>query len=112
MHGHPLPSKQGEVSRIGVRIMSNRSLALAMATLASMYIGSAEAQSIYVAPGGVYIAGGISPRILNFLIQSEFRKRFEAKGRFQSYLKAIPTYVITHPAAALIGLKSLVEAGG
>ena len=38
--------------------MSNRSLALAMATLASMYIGSAEAQSVYVAPGGVYIAGG------------------------------------------------------
>jgi glucokinase len=64
------------------------------------------------ARGGVYIAGGIAPRILNFLIQSEFRKRFETKGRFQSYLKAIPTYVITHPAAALIGLKSLVEAGG
>jgi glucokinase len=63
------------------------------------------------ARGGVYIAGGIAPRILNFLVQSEFRKRFEAKGRFQSYLKAIPTYVITHQAAALIGLKSLVEAG-
>jgi glucokinase len=62
------------------------------------------------ARGGVYIAGGISPRILNFLIRSEFRKRFEAKGRFQSYLEAIPSYVITHPAAALIGLKSLVEA--
>ena len=38
--------------------MSNRSLALAAATLASMYIGNAEAQSVYVAPGGVYIAGG------------------------------------------------------
>ena len=58
MHGHSLPSDQGEVSRIGVRIMSNRSLALAMATLASMQIGSAEAQSVYVAPGGVYVAGG------------------------------------------------------
>jgi glucokinase len=63
------------------------------------------------ARGGVYIAGGIAPRILNFLVQSEFRERFEAKGRFQSYLKAIPTYVITQPAAALLGLKSLVEAG-
>ena len=62
------------------------------------------------ARGGVYIAGGISPRILNFLIRSDFRKRFEAKGRFRSYLEAIPSYVITHPAAALIGLKSLVEA--
>lgn len=38
--------------------MTNRSLALALATLASMHIGSAEAQSVYVAPGGVYIAGG------------------------------------------------------
>jgi len=64
------------------------------------------------ARGGVYIAGGISPRIVDFLVQSEFRQRFEAKGRLQSYLKAIPTHVITHPAAALIGLKSLVEAGG
>jgi glucokinase len=62
------------------------------------------------ARGGVYIAGGISPRILDFLVRSDFRKRFEAKGRFQSYLEAIPSYVITHPAAALIGLKSLVEA--
>jgi glucokinase len=62
------------------------------------------------ARGGVYIAGGISPRILDFLIRSEFRKRFEAKGRLRNYLEAIPSYVITHPAAALIGLKSLVEA--
>ncbi len=63
------------------------------------------------ARGGLYIAGGISPRILDFLIRSEFRKRFEAKGRFRNYLEAIPSYVITHPAAALIGLKSLVEGG-
>src|SRR5262249_28219574 len=64
------------------------------------------------ARGGVYIAGGISPRILDFLNRSDFRNRFEAKGRFQSYLEAIPSYVITHPAAALIGLKSLIEGGG
>jgi glucokinase len=64
------------------------------------------------ARGGVYIAGGISPRILDFLVRSEFRKRFEAKGRFRGYLVAIPSCVITHPAAALIGLKSLVAASG
>jgi glucokinase len=61
------------------------------------------------ARGGVYIAGGISPRILDFLVQSEFRQRFEAKGRFREYLAAIPAYIITHPAAALIGLKSLIK---
>ncbi len=61
------------------------------------------------ARGGVYIAGGISPRILDFLVRSEFRKRFEAKRRLRNYLEAIPSYVITHPAAALIGLKSLLK---
>jgi glucokinase len=61
------------------------------------------------ARGGLYIAGGISPRILDFLLRSEFRKRFEAKGRFRRYLEAIPSYVITHPAAALVGLKSLLD---
>jgi glucokinase len=61
------------------------------------------------AKGGVYIAGGISPRILNFLAASEFRKRFEAKGRFRSYLETIPSYVIVHPAAAFLGLQSLID---
>ena len=51
------------------------------------------------ARGGVYIAGGISPRIVGFLARSEFRNRFEAKGRLQPYLEAIPSYVIVHPAA-------------
>ena len=59
------------------------------------------------ARGGVYIAGGISPRIVDFMVRSEFRNRFEAKGRLQPYLKTIPTYVVVHPAAAFLGLKSL-----
>jgi glucokinase len=61
------------------------------------------------ARGGVYVAGGISPRILDFLVRSQFRNRFEAKGRFQSYLETLPSYVITHPAAAFVGLKSLAD---
>lgn len=61
------------------------------------------------AKGGVYIAGGISPRILNFLSGSEFRSRFESKGRFRSYLETIPSYVIVHPAAAFLGLQSLLD---
>ena len=61
------------------------------------------------AKGGVYIAGGISPRILDFLARSEFRGRFESKGRFRSYLESIPSYVIVHPAAAFLGLQSLID---
>jgi glucokinase len=61
------------------------------------------------ARGGVYIAGGISPRIVDFLSQSEFRNRFESKGRLRSYLEAVPSYVIMHPAATFLGLKALLS---
>jgi glucokinase len=47
------------------------------------------------ARGGVYIGGGIVPRMLAFFEASPFRQRFEAKGRFQPYLAQVPTWVIT-----------------
>jgi glucokinase len=53
--------------------------------------------------GGVYITGGIIPRMLDFFVESEFRKRFEAKGRFASYMAVIPTYVVTAQQPGLIG---------
>jgi len=55
--------------------------------------------------GGVYIAGGIAPRILPLLKASRFRERFEAKGRFEAYMRPIPTAVIVHPYAALLGAR-------
>lgn len=55
------------------------------------------------AQGGVYIAGGIVPRLGNLFELSPFRARFEAKGRFSSYLASIPAFVILAPAPALIG---------
>jgi glucokinase len=61
------------------------------------------------ARGGVYIAGGIAPRILDYLKRSAFRARFEDKGRYRDYLAAIPTHVIVHPEATIFGLKSVVE---
>ena len=63
------------------------------------------------ARGGIFVAGGITPRMVDFLTRSEFRTRFEAKGRFKPYLEKIPTQVIVHPAAAFLGLKSVVEQG-
>jgi glucokinase len=55
------------------------------------------------AQGGVYIAGGIAPKLGSRLAESEFRERFEAKGRMRPYLAAIPTYVITHRLPAFLG---------
>jgi glucokinase len=46
------------------------------------------------ATGGVYIGGGIVPRLGGFFARSPFRSAFEAKGRFHDYLAAIPTWVI------------------
>lgn len=57
----------------------------------------------YGALGGVYLGGGIPPRILDRLRASDFRARFEAKGRFEGYVKPIATAVILHQHAALLG---------
>lgn len=55
------------------------------------------------ARGGVFIAGGIAPRIIDILEASPFRERFDAKGRLSGFTEAIPTHVILHPHTALIG---------
>lgn len=59
--------------------------------------------------GGIYIAGGIVPKLGPYFDQSPFRERFIDKGRFRSYLDEIPTYVITHPTQAFLGLKLVLE---
>src|SRR5262249_10630952 len=64
---------------------------------------------MFGARGGVYVAGGIAPRIVEFIAGSAFRSQFESKGRFRSYLEGIPTQVIMHPAATFVGLKSLAQ---
>jgi glucokinase len=59
------------------------------------------------ARGGVYLGGGILPRVRDMLQRSHFRERFEAKGRLQPYLARIPAYLITAEAPALRGLLAL-----
>lgn len=53
--------------------------------------------------GGVYIAGGIVPRFLEFFKASGFRAAFEDKGRFKDYLMDIPVFLITHDQPGLVG---------
>ena len=54
------------------------------------------------AQGGVYIGGGIVPRLGDRIATSCFRERFESKGRFRSYLARVPTWVITTPDDAAL----------
>jgi glucokinase len=60
------------------------------------------------ARGGVYVGGGIVPAWGTLFQDAVFRQRFEDKGRYREYLRAIPTYIITTPQPALIGLQRLL----
>lgn len=64
------------------------------------------------ARGGVFIGGGIVPRLGARFAQLPFRERFVDKGRFRSYLEAIPTWVITADAPALLGAARALDADG
>lgn len=59
--------------------------------------------------GGIYIGGGIVPRMGEWFASSPFRARFEAKGRFSAYLSDIPTYVITTPNPAFQGVAAILS---
>lgn len=62
------------------------------------------------AVGGVYIGGGIAPRLGEVFTTSRFRERFRGKGRFISYLDPIPVYLITAAASpALLGAAQALE---
>lgn len=58
---------------------------------------------IFAAFGGVYIAGGIVPRLIPLLQGSHFRARFEEKGRFKPFNSKIPTFVITAEQPGILG---------
>jgi glucokinase len=62
------------------------------------------------ARGGIYIGGGIVPRLGEAFARSPFRERFEAKGRFRPYLADIPVWVITAPQSpALLGAAQALD---
>ena len=61
------------------------------------------------ARGGLFIGGGIVPRFADRFIASDFRARFEAKGRFRDYLAAVPTALIVDTQAALTGAALAID---
>ncbi len=61
------------------------------------------------ARGGLYVGGGIVPRLGSAFDAQLFRQRFEEKGRFQDYLRPIPTWVITASTPALIGASRALD---
>lgn len=60
--------------------------------------------------GGVYIGGGMVPQLEHVFVQSSFRERFEAKGRFKDYVSAIATRALhAHSRYALMGAAAILK---
>ncbi|MCF7520829.1 glucokinase [Neisseria sp. ZJ106] len=61
------------------------------------------------ARGGVYLCGGIIPRVLDYFKTSPFRSRFENKGRFEAYLAAVPVYVVLSKFPGIVGAAAALD---
>lgn len=63
---------------------------------------------------GVYLTGGLTPRLQPWLERGAFRRRFEDKGRFAQRLAAVPTLAVRHPEPGLLGCAAcaVLDAGG
>ena len=64
---------------------------------------------VFMARGGVYLAGGIAPRITKALNEGAFRQAFEAKAPHEEILSGIPTFIIHHAQSALDGLAAFAR---
>ncbi|MDN4035582.1 glucokinase [Massilia sp. YIM B02443] len=89
----------------------NDALCLEVLECFSGMLGSAAANLAVTlgAFGGIFIGGGIVPRMGEWFAGSPFRARFEAKGRFTDYIAQIPTYVIMTPNPALYGVSAILS---
>ena len=63
-----------------------------------------------LATGGVFVAGGIAPRILVYLQKGGFREAFERKGRLHTLVERLPAFVVTHPQPGLLGAATIAAA--
>jgi glucokinase len=101
--GEPEPLSPAEVSS---RALANSDphCSQALATFCAL-LGSACGDFVLAngAYGGLFIAGGIAPRISAFLRDSEFLTRFQGKGAMEERLQRVPVYIITHPHPGLVG---------
>ena len=96
-------------------LQSNDALALEALDLFCGFLGSVAGNLALTlgARGGVFIGGGMVPRLGTWFDKSSFRARFESKGRFQPYLASIPCWIIDPSATpALYGASRALDIAG
>ena len=99
----PAPLSPAEVTEAAA---AGDGLAMAAVERFCRYLGRVAGDQAlnFMARGGVYIAGGIAPRIGRFLKAGGFREAFEAKAPHQAIMRSIPTFLVRHERPALMGL--------
>ena len=55
---------------------------------------------------GIYLSGGIAPKIINLIKKSDFLKKFRDKGRMSDVMKSFPVYIINNTDIGLIGCRN------
>ena len=66
----------------------------------------------FVATGGLTLAGGVLPRVVDFLDEAAFRAAFEDKAPVDGLAKRIATRLVTREEAVLIGMAAIASAPG
>ena len=108
--------KQGDSAAVISRAALDGSESLAVKALDLwITVYGAEAANLalkVMATGGLFLAGGITPKILAKLTGPLFMKSFLEKGRLRSLMEAIPVQVVTNEKAGLLGAASCAAAAG
>ena len=63
----------------------------------------------FEASGGVFIAGGIAPKMVDIFQKGEFRRAFDHKAPHDGWARQVPAFIITYPEPALLGLSAIVS---
>jgi glucokinase len=105
----PVLKDQAEVTTAA--LSGENPAAVETISLFSTYLGrvAGDMALIFMARGGVFLAGGISQKILPALMKPEFRAAFEDKAPHSALMRTIPTFAVIHPMAALSGLAAFAQ---
>jgi glucokinase len=106
---HAKPPEITSAALTGSDPVASRTLSLYARLLGRL---AGDMALVFMARGGAYIGGGISPRILPFLREGGFRRAFEAKAPHQAVMATIPTWVITRDNPAMPGLAAFAREPG
>ena len=99
----PTQLKPGDVAAQALSAPESTA-AQSMETFCELLGSAASDQALCMgARGGVYLAGGVTRKLRDFVVNSGFRRRFEQKDAMRDWLRQVPTYLITDPHPGLIG---------